>query len=103
MFLGDTRVGCLGSTHPKAFAKRSSFPASQHAPITTPALSVQGVKEYRRKHGQDSMRRFHPSIDELESRTLRTMVFIFNGNAYAEAKPDILQTQLSTITMSSRR
>jgi dienelactone hydrolase len=41
------------------------------------------------------MRRFHPSIDELESRTLQTMVFIFNGNAYAEAKPDILHTQLA--------
>ena len=41
------------------------------------------------------MRRFHPSIDELESRTLQTMVFIFNGNGYAEAKPDPLHTQLA--------
>jgi hypothetical protein len=36
--LGDTRVGCLESTHPKAFAERSSFLGRQNAPINTPAL-----------------------------------------------------------------
>ena len=34
------------------------------------------------------MKRFHPSIEQFEPRMLPTLVFIFNGNGYAEAKPD---------------
>jgi hypothetical protein len=47
------------------------------------------------------MRRFHPSINELEPRMLPTMVFIFNGNAYAEAKPDPLHTQLAADVLAA--
>jgi hypothetical protein len=36
------------------------------------------------------MRRFRPAFDQLESKTLSTVVFIFNGNAFAAAKPSAL-------------
>ena len=41
------------------------------------------------------MRRFHPSFEQFEPRMLPTLVFIFNGNAFAEAKPDKIHTQLA--------
>jgi dienelactone hydrolase len=41
------------------------------------------------------MREFHPSCEALESRQLPTMVFIFNGNGYAEASPDAEHTGLA--------
>lgn len=41
------------------------------------------------------MRRYHPSIEQFETRLLPTLVFVFNGNGYAEAKPDQQQTQLA--------
>jgi hypothetical protein len=47
------------------------------------------------------MRRFHPSIEEFESRLMPTLVFIFNGNGYAEAKPDALHTQLAALHLNS--
>ena len=39
------------------------------------------------------MRRFHPSIEQFESRFLPTLVFIFNGNAFAAAKAHNQLTQ----------
>jgi dienelactone hydrolase len=39
------------------------------------------------------MRRFHPSIEQFESRFLPTLVFVFNGNAFAAAKADNQLTQ----------
>jgi hypothetical protein len=41
------------------------------------------------------MRRFHPSFEQFEPRMLPTLVFVFNGNALAEAKPDKIHTQLA--------
>jgi hypothetical protein len=41
------------------------------------------------------MKRFHPSIEQFEPRMMPTLVFVFNGNAFAEAKPNQQQTQLA--------
>jgi hypothetical protein len=41
------------------------------------------------------VRRFHPAIEQLESRTLSTLVFVLNGNAFAQAKPNQMQTLLA--------
>jgi len=41
------------------------------------------------------MKRFHPSFEEFESRVLPTLVFVFNGNAFARSWPDNLHTQLA--------
>lgn len=41
------------------------------------------------------MKRFHPTFDQFEPRMLPTLVFVFNGNAFAEAKPDKVHTQLA--------
>jgi hypothetical protein len=41
------------------------------------------------------MRRFHPSLEQLEARTLQTLVFVFSGNAFAKAAPNFAQTQLA--------
>src|SRR5437016_11342991 len=40
------------------------------------------------------MRRFQPSCEPIEPRVLPTLVFVFNGNAFAQAKPSQL-TQLA--------
>src|SRR5262249_16349017 len=39
------------------------------------------------------MKPFQPTFERCESRRLPTLVFVFNGNAFAEAKPNAL-TQL---------
>jgi hypothetical protein len=39
------------------------------------------------------MRQFQPSFEQFESRFLPTLVFIFDGNAFAEAKPNQQLTQ----------
>jgi hypothetical protein len=36
------------------------------------------------------MRDYRPSVEALESRALATLVFVFNGNAFAAAKPNAL-------------
>jgi hypothetical protein len=41
------------------------------------------------------MKRFQPSIEQFESRVLSTLVFIFNGNSFANSWPDALHTQLA--------
>jgi hypothetical protein len=41
------------------------------------------------------MRRFHPSFDQLQGRVLQTLVFVFNGNAFAQSAPDVPHTQLA--------
>jgi hypothetical protein len=41
------------------------------------------------------MKRFHPSIEQFEPRLLQTLVFVFNGDGLAAAKPNQLQTQLA--------
>jgi dienelactone hydrolase len=41
-----------------------------------------------------------PSLEHLESRTLQTLVFVFNGNAYADAKPNEL-TQSAALLLSA--
>ena len=41
------------------------------------------------------MRQFHPSFEQFEVRMLPTLVFVFNGNAFAEATPNAI-TQLAT-------
>jgi hypothetical protein len=38
---------------------------------------------------------FRPTLEEFERRLLPTLVFIFNGNGLAEAKPDEEHTQLA--------
>jgi len=38
------------------------------------------------------MRRFHPVFEPIEMRLLPTLVFIFNGNAFAASKPDTVHT-----------
>src|SRR5437870_5514553 len=40
------------------------------------------------------MRRFQPSCEPIEPRVLPTLVFVFNGNAFDQAKPSVL-TQLA--------
>jgi hypothetical protein len=40
------------------------------------------------------MRRFQPSIEPFEPRLLPTLVFVFNGNAFAAAKPNSI-TQIA--------
>ena len=47
------------------------------------------------------MRRFQPSIEQFEPRLLPTLVFIFNGNGYAEAKPNLAQTQLAAAQLAA--
>jgi hypothetical protein len=34
------------------------------------------------------MRQFRPSVEQFEHKMLPTLVFVFNGNAFAEAKPN---------------
>jgi hypothetical protein len=41
------------------------------------------------------MKQFRPLIEAFEPRLLPTMVFVFNGNGYAEARPDTIHTQLA--------
>lgn len=41
------------------------------------------------------MRNFRPSCQELESRTSPSLVFVFNGNAFAAAEPNAKQTGLA--------
>ena len=41
------------------------------------------------------MKRFHPSFEQFEHRLLQTLVFVFNGNGFAAAKPNHQQTQLA--------
>jgi hypothetical protein len=41
------------------------------------------------------MRRFCPLFERCEQRMLPTLVFVFNGNAFAEAKPDAEHTGLA--------
>ena len=43
---------------------------------------------------QGIMRQFHPTFEQFESRLLPTLVFVFNGDAFAEAKPNAI-TQLA--------
>jgi hypothetical protein len=45
------------------------------------------------------MKRFHPSIEQFEPRMMPTLVFVFNGNAFSEAKPDPPHTQLTAETL----
>jgi len=48
------------------------------------------------------MRRFHPSFEQFEPRMLPTLVFVFNGNAFSEAKPDQTHTQLAAEQLIAR-
>jgi dienelactone hydrolase len=41
------------------------------------------------------MRNFHPSVEQFEPRMLPTLVFVFNGNAFAAATPDQPHTGLA--------
>jgi hypothetical protein len=41
-----------------------------------------------------NMRSFRPSLEPLEPKTFPTLVFLFSGNAFAEAKPN-LETQVA--------
>jgi hypothetical protein len=41
------------------------------------------------------MRRFRPSFEGLEPRTVPSLVFVFNGNALAASKPNAEQTGLA--------
>ncbi len=41
------------------------------------------------------MKRFRPAVEQCESRMLPTLVFVFNGNAFAASKPDGPHTQLA--------
>jgi Dienelactone hydrolase family len=41
-----------------------------------------------------------PSIEQFEPRTLQTLVFVFNGNAYADAKPNDL-TQSTAVLLNA--
>lgn len=41
------------------------------------------------------MKRFRPSYEVCERRIVPTLVFVFNGNAFAEAAPDVEHTQLA--------
>jgi hypothetical protein len=41
------------------------------------------------------MKRFRPSLEACEHRMLPTLVFVFNGNGFAEAKPDAEHTGLA--------
>ncbi len=41
------------------------------------------------------MKRFHPVFEQVETRLLPTLVFVFNGNAFAASKPDIVHTGLA--------
>jgi dienelactone hydrolase len=41
------------------------------------------------------MKRFRPSFEQFESRVLPTLVFVFNGNAFARSSPDSAHTQLA--------
>jgi hypothetical protein len=45
------------------------------------------------------MKRFQPLCEQFESRMLPTLVFVFNGNAFAEAKPD-WTTQLAAAQLT---
>jgi hypothetical protein len=47
------------------------------------------------------MKRFQPTCEQFESRMLPTLVFVFNGNAFAEAKPAWL-TQLAAAQLVQR-
>ncbi len=38
------------------------------------------------------MRRYHPVCEQIEPRLLPTLVFVFNGNAFAASKPDTVHT-----------
>src|SRR5438270_13965709 len=40
------------------------------------------------------MRRFQPACEPFEPRMLPSLVFVLNGNAFAEAKPNLI-TQLA--------
>ena len=46
------------------------------------------------------MKRFHPLCEQFESRMLPTLVFVFNGNAFAEAKPADWTTQLAAAQLT---
>jgi Dienelactone hydrolase family len=46
------------------------------------------------------MRRFHPVFEQIESRLLPTLVFVFNGNAFAASKPDASHTGLAAQQLS---
>jgi hypothetical protein len=41
------------------------------------------------------MRRFRPSCEEFESRAAPSLVFVFNGSAFAASRPDAKQTGLA--------
>jgi hypothetical protein len=45
------------------------------------------------------MKRFHPSFEQLQARTLQTLVFVFNGNAFAKSSPDTPHTQLAAAAL----
>ena len=40
------------------------------------------------------MKRFHPVFEQVESRLLPTLVFVFNGNAFASVKAGHCATRL---------
>jgi Dienelactone hydrolase family len=41
------------------------------------------------------MKRFLPVCEQIETRLLQTLVFVFNGNAFSASKPDTEQTGLA--------
>jgi Dienelactone hydrolase family len=47
------------------------------------------------------MKRFRPSFEVSERRIVPTLVFVFNGNAFAEAAPDVEHTQLAAQELAS--
>jgi hypothetical protein len=47
------------------------------------------------KLNRNRMARFYPSFEQLQARTLQTLVFVFNGNALAKSSPDSAHTLLA--------
>jgi hypothetical protein len=46
------------------------------------------------------MSRFHPSFEQFEARILQTLVFVFNGNAFAASQPNVSQTGLAALRLT---